>query len=105
MPTGITGATGLAMIRAMVAGKRAPVRLARVRAPRWASSPEEIAKALTGHDQPEQGLALKQALARYDVDTEPVRECDAEIARPFQAITPVKQEDDEITAGRQVRLH
>jgi transposase len=44
---------------------------------------------LTGHDQPEHVFALKQALALYDAYTEQVRECDAEIERRFQAITPV----------------
>jgi transposase len=87
--TDITGATGLAIIRAIVAGERDPVRLARFRAPRCASSTEEIAKALTGHYQPEHVFALKQALALYDVYTEQVRECDAEIERRFQAIQPV----------------
>jgi transposase len=87
--TDITGVTGLAILRAMAAGERDPVHLARFRAPRCASSTEEIAKALTGHDQPEHGFALQQALALYDVDTEQVRECDAAIARRFQAITPV----------------
>jgi hypothetical protein len=46
--TDITGATGLAIIRAIVAGERDPVLLARFRAPRCASSTEDIAKALTG---------------------------------------------------------
>lgn len=87
--TDITGATGLAMIRAIVAGERDPVPLARFRAPRCASSTEEIAKAVTGHDQPEPVVALKQALALYDVDTEQVREGDAAIERRFQAIKPV----------------
>jgi transposase len=87
--TDITGATGLAMIRAIVAGERDPVHLARFRAPRCASSTEDIAQALTGCDQPEHVLALKQALALYDVYTEPVRECDAELERRFQAIKPV----------------
>jgi transposase len=87
--TDITGATGLAIIRAIVAGERDPVHLARFRAPRCASSTEEIAKALTGHYQPEHVFALKQALALYDVYTEQVRECDAEIERRFQAIKPV----------------
>jgi hypothetical protein len=40
--TDITGATGLAIIRAIVAGERDPVHLARFRAPRCASSTEEI---------------------------------------------------------------
>jgi transposase len=43
--TDITGATGLAIIRAIVAGERDPVRLARFRAPRCASRTEDIAKA------------------------------------------------------------
>jgi transposase len=87
--TDITGATGLAMIRAIVAGERDPVQLARFRAPRGASRTEEIAQALTGHDQPEPVFALKQALALYDVYTEQVRECDAAIDRRLQAIKPV----------------
>jgi transposase len=86
--TDITGATGLATI-AIVAGERDPAHLARFRAPRGASSTEEIAKALTGPDQPERVFAVEQALALYDVYTEQVRECDAEIARRLQAIKPV----------------
>ncbi|MDQ3831253.1 MAG: transposase, partial [Candidatus Tectomicrobia bacterium] len=87
--TDITGATGLAMSRAIAAGERDPVQLARFRAPRCASSTEEIAKAFTGHDQPEHVFALKQALALYDAYTDQVRECDGEIERRFQAIKPV----------------
>jgi transposase len=87
--TDITGATGLAIIRAMVAGERDPVPLARFRAPRCASSTREIAKALTGHDQPEHVFALKQALALYDIYTEQGRTDDAAIERPFQVIRSV----------------
>jgi len=87
--TDITGATGLAMLRAMVAGERDPVRRARLRAPRGARRTEDITQALTGHDQPEHVLALKQALALDDAYTEQVRECEAESERPLQAITPV----------------
>jgi transposase len=101
--TDITGATGLAMIRAMVAGERAPVHLARFRAPRCASSTEDIAKALTGHDQPEHVFALKQALALYDVYTEQVRECAGEIERRFQAIKPVGP--DELPALNRANKH
>jgi transposase len=87
--TDLTGATGLAIIRAIVAGEREPVQLARFRAPRCASSTEEIAKALTGPYQPAHGFALKQALALYDAYTDQVRECDGEIERRFQEIKPV----------------
>jgi transposase len=69
----ITGATGLAIIRAIVAGARDPVQLARWRDRRCSQSTEEIAKALTGHDRPEHVLVLQQALALSDMDTEPIR--------------------------------
>jgi transposase len=61
--TDISGVTGLAMIRAIVAGERDPVQLARLRDRRGARSTAELAKALTGHDQPEPVFALKHALA------------------------------------------
>ena len=91
--TDITGTTGLAIIRAIVAGERDPVHLARFRDPRCAHSTEDIAKALTGHYRPEHVFAWPQALALYDVYTAQVRACDAEIERQFQAITPVWDDD------------
>jgi transposase len=62
-----TGITGLASIRAIVAGEREPVHLARFREPRGAHRTEDIAQALTGPDRPEHVCALPQALARDDV--------------------------------------
>lgn len=104
--TDITGATGLAIIRAIVAGERDPVQLARFRAPRCASSTEEIAQALTGHYQPEHVFALKQALALYDAYTDQVRECDGEIQRRFQAITPVWSDElPPLDQGNKHRTH
>jgi transposase len=87
--TAMTGVTGLAIIRAIVEGERDPVHLARFREPQCASSTEDIAKALTGHDQLEHGFALKQALALYDAYTAQVRECDAAIEQRFRAMKPV----------------
>jgi hypothetical protein len=78
----------LAIIRAIVAGERDPVTLARFRHPRCASSADEIAKALTGHYRPEHLFALKQALALYDSYTAQRREWAAEIAQQFQALKP-----------------
>ena len=45
--TDITGVTGLAIIRAIVAGERDPGRLAQLCNPACKSSEEQIAKALT----------------------------------------------------------
>jgi transposase len=91
--TASTGLTGLAIIRAIVAGERDPVHLARFRDPRCAHRTEDMAKALTGHDRAEHVCALQQALALDDVYTAQVRECDAKIARHFQAIMPVWDDD------------
>jgi transposase len=91
--TAITGTTGLAIIRAMVAGERDPVQLARCREPRGAPRTADSAKALTGHARAEPVVALQQALALSDVYTTQVRACDAEIERPFHAITPVWDDD------------
>ena len=84
----ITGATGLASSRAMAAGEREPVQLARFRDPCCIRSTEEIATAWTGHDRPAQVFALTQALAWYDAYAEQVRACAVEIAEHFQAIRP-----------------
>jgi hypothetical protein len=91
--TAITGPTGLASIRALVAGERDPVHLAPCRDPRGAHSTAAIAQALTGHDRAEPVLALPHALALDDVYTALVRECEVAIERPFQAIMPVWDDD------------
>ena len=85
----ITGVTGLAIIRAIVAGQRDPLELARLRNPHCASSQDEIAKALTGHYRAEHVFVLKQALAVYDFYTSQLTECDSEIERQYSAIKPL----------------
>lgn len=84
----ITGQTGMQIIRAMVAGEHDPVKLAQYRDRRCRSSEDEIAKALTGYYRPEHLFMLKQALELYDVYTEQIRACDAEIERHYSAIKP-----------------
>jgi transposase len=87
--TDMTGVTGWALIRAIVEGERDPVHLARLREPRCANSPADLAQALTGPSQPEQVFALKQALALYEAYTEQVRACDAAIEPRCRAMKPV----------------
>jgi transposase len=84
----ITGQTGLQIIRAMVAGEHDPVRLAQYRNPHCRSSQEDIAKALTGYYRPEHLFMLKQALELYDVYTQQIQACDAQIERHYSAIKP-----------------
>src|SRR5512137_1170702 len=62
----VMGETGQAIIRAIVAGERDPLKLAHLRFPGCKSSEDEIAKALTGTWQPEHLFALKQNLQLVD---------------------------------------
>src|SRR5207344_1103910 len=75
----ITGATGLRIIRAILAGERDPEALACLRHYSCHSSAETIAKALTGSYRAEHLFALEQALALYDSYHEKVSVCDARI--------------------------
>jgi transposase len=83
----ISGTTGLAIIRAIVAGERDPRVLATHRDPRCQASIEEIGAALTGHYQPEHVFALRLALARYEFDHGQVADCDREIATVLRDLT------------------
>jgi transposase len=85
----ITGVTGLAIIRAIVAGQRDPQQLAALRQPGCKKSGEEIAKALTGNYRAEHVFALKQALALYDFYTAQLTDCDSEIERQFANLKPI----------------
>jgi transposase len=88
----ITGVTGLAIIRAIVAGQRDPQQLAALRQPGVKKTEAEIAKALTGNYRPEHLFALQQALALYDFYTAQVAACDAEIERQFANLKPVSDD-------------
>lgn len=75
----ITGVTGLKIVRAIVAGKRAPEQLAKHRDARCAASEQTIREALTGNYRPEHVFALKQALELWDVYQAKIAECDTAI--------------------------
>jgi len=89
----ITGVTGMAIMRAIVAGGRDPVALAQLRDPRCAKPEAELAKALTGNYRAEHVFALKQALALYEAYTTQLCECDQEIERQFSALKPRHTDD------------
>ena len=84
----VTGVTGLAILRAIVAGERDPVQLAGLRNPACKSSQDEIAKALTGTWQAEHLFVLKQSLELYDFYTAQVAACDVAIEQHFTALRP-----------------
>lgn len=64
--TDLTGTTGMAIVRAIVAGERDPARLAVHRDPRCRKSGAEIARYLTGSWREEHLFTLASALRLYD---------------------------------------
>lgn len=75
----ITGATGMKIIRAIIAGEHRPVVLAQHRDIRCKESSETIEKSLKGNYQEEHLFALTQAVELFDYYTQKVNECDHRI--------------------------
>jgi transposase len=75
----INGATGMAIIRAILDGERDPWELAKLRDVQCKHSEAEIARALQGNWRGEHLFSLKQAVALYDCYRQQLRECDAEM--------------------------
>jgi len=84
----LTGKTGLAILRAIVAGEHNPVELAKLRNGRCEHSQEDLIKALTGHYRQEHLFVLKQALEMFDSFTQRLSECDQEIEQLLNEIKP-----------------
>jgi transposase len=75
----ISGVTGMAIIRAIVAGERNPLSLAALKDPRIRSTHEEIAKALTGNYRGELLFVVQQELLLYDLHQQQIVACDTQI--------------------------
>jgi transposase len=75
----ITGATGLKIIRSILAGERDPARLATHRDQRCKASVREIIAALTGNYRAEHLFALKQNFDAFDFNRQQLTECDTAI--------------------------
>ncbi len=85
----ITGATGMAIMRAILSGTHDPAQLAQLRDKRCKASVETVQAALTGHYQPEHLFALRQALELYDTYQAKVAECDQAIEGALVRLEPV----------------
>lgn len=83
----ITGATGMRIIRAIVAGERDPEALAAFRDIRCHSSIEVIKAALVGNDRAEHIFALTQSLDLYDFYQTKIEDCDRKLEVAVAALT------------------
>lgn len=73
----ITGRTGMLILRAILAGERDPLELARHRDPRCKNDAATIRKSLEGNYRSEHLFCLRQAVDLYDYFQAKIRECDA----------------------------
>lgn len=83
----ITGATGMRIIRAIVAGERDPDVLASFRDVRCHASVETIRAALVGNDRDEHIFALTQSLELYDAYQAKMADCDRKLEAAVATLT------------------
>lgn len=91
----VVGETGQKILRAIVAGERDGMALAKLKNVRIHASEEDIAKSLQGNWRDEHLFALKQALDAFDFCGVQLAECDAQIEAQLQTLhvcegTPAK---------------
>lgn len=94
----LTGKTGLAIVRAIVAGERDPAQLAAHRDRRCQKSAAEIAEHLTGTWRDEHVFNLRMGLRRYDEVMQVIAEYDAQLQQWIAEMAPVERQQQPVPA-------
>ena len=89
----LTGKTGMAILRAIVAGERDPQALARHRDARCRLSVEQIAECLRGTWRQEHLFTLAMSLRHYDALQEMIADYEAQILAQLRAAQPSERHD------------
>ena len=82
------GVTGMAMLRAIVAGERDPRNLVKLRDPGCQKSAAEMVELLTGNWRSDHLFNLQQHMAMYDSASSQIAVYEEEIQRRMQEVTP-----------------
>ena len=82
----LDGATGRAILRAIVAGERDAAQLAKLRDRRCRKSEQEIAEQLSGHWREDHLFSLGQSLEMYDAIQQRIAAYEGEILRQLAAM-------------------
>lgn len=104
----ISGATGMRIIRAIIAGERDAEKLAQHRDKHCKQSVETIREALPGHYQSEHVFELTQAVEFYDFCQKQIAQCDQHIEQALgtlQAQTTEPREPLPKARSKQFRSH
>jgi transposase len=96
--TDLTGTTGMAIVRAIVAGERDPLRLAALRNHRCHKSVEEIARYLTGTWRDDHLFNLRSALDLHDQIERLIASYEARLMDAMAALQPDERKDAPVPA-------
>jgi transposase len=92
--TDLTGLTGMAIVRAIVAGERDPARLAMHRDRRCRKSADELARYLTGNWREEHLFNLASALRLFDTLEAEIAAYEAQLLQEIAALQPPDRQAD-----------
>ena len=101
--TDIVGVTGQQIIRAIVAGERDPIKLAKFRDRRIHATEEEIAKSLHGNWREEHLLSLSQAVQLFDAYQTQIADCDAHLEKKLATLARHDGEPEKLKGRRKGR--
>jgi transposase len=105
----LSGMTGLAIIRAILAGERDPKKLAKLRDWRIKATEEEVARSLEGNWREDMLFELRQAVDAYDFTQKQIVECDQRLQALLadlparKVVVPVAAEDGTQPDGKKKR--
>jgi len=85
----ISGTSGQAIIRSILAGERNPQKLAQLCDQRIQASEEEVARSLEGNWQEDQLFELQHAVDEYDFRLKQIAECDSKL-EAYLAVLPAR---------------
>ena len=94
--TDLTGTTGMAIVRAIVAGERDPVRLSMLRHHRCQKSVEDIARYLTGTWRDEHLFNLASALQLFDTIEKLIATHEARLLDAMATLQPDDRKDAQV---------
>lgn len=94
----LTGATGMAIVRAIVAGERDPLRLAALRERTCRKSVEAIAEDLTGNWREEHLFNLKMSLRLYDETESAIADYDKRLLSGIEALQAEDRRQEAVPA-------
>lgn len=94
--TDLTGTTGMAIVRAIVAGERDPARLAQHRDPRCRKSATEIARHLSGNWRDEHLFNLASALRLFDGLEREIAAYEDRLLTEIEALQPPERQADPV---------